>query len=541
MKTWRSLLRMWYNFMGAAGARGRNVQGRRSPVELSKSGPGGSLVVYFLGHLLSFNYSDSGFFWTPALTFFKNGVNDFGQFSSYSTSTGLFVFSVLAQSFVIERYLGVMLSGAGRSQKKRHFEHAISFVGHAGAGFEFSALPHSRIEAAVAHEVSGRREPLYVSHFGEDDRGGDLSYARNSGKGLVRKILAEEVLYFPINFVEEAVLFEDLRGEGLDHELFGKGELLEGGLFSEGEELAHMSGSGAMFGADTERAQAIFTGLKNEVWRGESSEAGQKSCGEFTASNFLVAGEVEAEEVMEAVFEGGAGLDDEASETGEGSEAEEVEGRLIRGTGLEAEEVEGDGVSVEPVGFGAGEESFGEVSDGSGIEFMDLNSAAALGLEDAKETEVMVSSSFKATEDSGVRATEISRSHESGSQSGPAFRGVGEGAERTERMTLGIQESDHQFFGAHVYTGIKDVFHLSSPLINWLPDVEFSRFSARPNLLNEALLAQIVIKALGRDGRSQSPYRGLTPANMKAFSSTSRPREFYSLFLNNKQSSQQLL
>ena len=68
--------------------------------------------------------------------------------------------------------------------------------------------------------------------------------------------------------------------------------------------------------------------------------------------------------------------------------------------------------------------------DGSGVEFVDLNVAAAFGLKGAEEAEVVIAGGFQAADDGGVGAAEGACGHEGGGDSSPAFRGVGEGGRR---------------------------------------------------------------------------------------------------------------
>jgi len=153
---------------------------------------------------------------------------------------------------------------------------------------------------------------------------------------------------------------------------------------------------------------------------------------------------------MEAVFEGGAGFDEEAAEAGEEAEALDMEGRLIGGPGFKAEKVEGDGMGVDAVGFGAGEEGFGEVTDGIGVKFVDLDGAAAFSLEGAEEPQVVIAGGFKATDDGGIGAAETGGSDKRGGQGGPAFGVVGEGDRGTEGLSFRIEKGHYQFFEAYV-------------------------------------------------------------------------------------------
>ena len=537
------LPRKGYNCMGAAGARGHIVQGRRSPVEINKSGPGGSLFPFTPGsHLFPQHDSLPGFLPVPGFSFGKQNIYNLGQFPGDGSSAGFLALSSPAQSFVIDGYLGVVLSGAGRGQEEGHLQHTVAFMGHAGADLELSALPHSGIKAAVADEFFSGGEATDVAHFGQDDGRGDLPYAGNGGKGLVREVLPEEVPDLPVDFGHHTVVLKDLGGEVPDHELFGRGKFLKRGFVGHGKKPLHMHGAGVMSCADFKGSQVFFSSLKEKMWGREMGEAEEDSCGQFSSGDLPVVGKEEAEEMMEAVFEGGAGFDQEAAEAGKQPEALDVERGLIGGSGLQAEEVEGDGAGVDPVGFSAGKQGFSEVSDGGGIEFVDLDGAAVFVLKGAEEAEVMVAGSLNAADDGRLRATEGASGYEGGRKSDPAFRSVGEGSRRTDRTSFGIEELYHQFPGTDIHPGVESVFHdPAPPMVFWASELEASRSTARPNLLNGALMAQIVIKALGRDGRGQSPSRGLTPQTMKASSSTSRPRNFCSSFPDLGQPSQQPL
>jgi len=286
--TWGNLLTMWYNLRGAAEARGRIVQGTRSPVGRGVSagggparnrGPGGSFLFYLSGHFLAEDDAFSGFFRIPGFTFYQEGVGNFGQFPSDGSSAGLLALSPATQSFVVNGDLRIMLSGAGRSQEEGHFQHAVTLVGHLGAGLEFSALVHSGIEATVADEVSDGGEAADIPGFSQDDGGGEGSDAGDGGKGLVRKMFPEEAFDFPIDGGDEVVLLEDLGGQVLEDKLFGGGEFLKGCLLSYGQEFFDVSGAWAMSGAKAYFPQALFTGFEEECGEGKRAREARRPAG----------------------------------------------------------------------------------------------------------------------------------------------------------------------------------------------------------------------------------------------------------------------